>query len=946
MNKNALKVFLPVAMCCSFAYATDITFGQSNTTQPVEIQNPSGEYIIKGDFNPGWVSVDTPAIRFMQSNNTITKIQNLANLDTNKNYSIVFLGNTINDFINGGSTGLDKSAYMHGIAFRKDKNSPTTTTITNFTNNGTINYITGYATTSSSDKTLANATIKNFTNNGTITNSVNIHKVDKLVNDGLITAFNMYGTDEINVTNNGTLGDFRARNIGEFINGANSKIISVNGSTGSFEADRIAKFINEGYIDGKHMSTRTDIGTQGKIQITDFTNRLSGKISGEMLADIKGVFSNEGSGEIVDLTLRLKTTIKEFVNKENAKITGLKITKDSSIENFTNSSTQDIKGINNQGLIKNLLHTGDGSFTISNENLLEKIENKGGNFTLQNNGKIQSISNNAKGNFAIDNSGNIAKIENLGLGNITLENKQNATFIKNGVYHIKHTGAGKTLINNWDFIKSGKIIIDNGSKASNISLQGRLIGNQDIFKEHSFVQYLITRENEASLDIMKNPQNIKVAGNEVNNGDFIKDFLQNKVHLSIGAGSIVQPIVREDGMIVYNLNEAAIAGPSLNSTSINSFNVRLTTAQNTLREISTKNFKSQNVSLSDTIHKEALQEKIIKAKAYKQAQKQKDSYIAQGYEDSYTLYATLDSNQLLYDEALRGYSDIDVLNALDDIFIKQNRDFSDIYTFVVPHFNLTKDASSIGKTTSRSQGLLIGAQANSKIGIYGIYGVYESTKRENSAVSGDMEDKVFLGGLTYYNAFSRFGNKEAFVNISTSLGHAKSNLTLIDADGYKSDSSFGTLNYGGEIRAGLNAYDVLTNSIITPEIGVVYTGLKTDAFDIYHKSVTEHYKSVKTDIFEGIAGVRYYKANSQDSKIIFAGGTKFKIYDNAKTKMYLKGTDILREFDVALPDIYFYIQAGYTKLIGENTELSFNYQANFTHNIQSHTGFIRLGYWW
>ncbi|WP_218970952.1 hypothetical protein, partial [Helicobacter winghamensis] len=82
-------------------------------------------------------------------------------------------------------------------------------------------------------------------------------------------------------------------------------------------------------------------------------------------------------------------------------------------------------------------------------------------------------------------------------------------------------------------------------------------------------------------------------------------------------------------------------------------------------------------------------------------------------DEQITTYATYAqagaSDALLYDEINKGYTDLDLLRALDDIFIKQNKKESDLYTYAVPYYNYIKDKSlGLGTTKTNSYGLLAG----------------------------------------------------------------------------------------------------------------------------------------------------------------------------------------------------------------------------------------------
>ncbi|EEO26839.1 autotransporter outer membrane beta-barrel domain-containing protein [Helicobacter winghamensis ATCC BAA-430] len=246
--------------------------------------------------------------------------------------------------------------------------------------------------------------------------------------------------------------------------------------------------------------------------------------------------------------------------------------------------------------------------------------------------------------------------------------------------------------------------------------------------------------------------------------------------------------------------------------------------------------------------------------------------------------------------------------------------------------------------------MLAGGQLNSNYGVYGFYINLENSKRENNTTSTDTDSTSYLAGLTYYNAFHRFSNKELYVSLNTMLGTTKSDVSMIDSDSYKDDFDFDSLNYGAELRAGVNIYNVLTNSYWTPELGLIYTGMAVDSYEIKHTKLTEYYDKTTINLLEGVAGLRFHHAYNQTTRFNAALGAKFRLYDDAKSQMKIAGETLANPLfatrDIKLPDTSYYVQFGLVKLLGDNVELSLNYQGNFAKDIQGHTAFARIGYWW
>ncbi|WDL78207.1 autotransporter outer membrane beta-barrel domain-containing protein [Helicobacter winghamensis] len=641
--------------------------------------------------------------------------------------------------------------------------------------------------------------------------------------------------------------------------------------------------------------------------------------------------------------------------------------------------------------------------------------------------------------------------------------------------HFKNTNGGKIAINRWDFREdegNGRIIIDtDGQNKREENLKNVkfgefqhwnssfipptadnpviLFGDDKIFAKGSYVQYLVlTPEEEKDLkdgkiSIYDKDGRHNVAGHFIEGGagangesNFATLLSEGKViKLSVGGGDTIAPVVQADGLIGELKVNDDTPGSTIGSNQINALNTNMTQTFNTIKEISTKTFRtehtnhlssntlkeqvayalynhSKNVSKNNSLDNNPINKNLSSNNLKNHTNNNLLSYNAKNNslndninlldntsnpgntniasnvsninaltnpasntsenntlsnasnntnleayitDEQITTYATYAqagaSDALFYDEINKGYTDLDLLRALDDIFIKQNKKESDLYTYAVPYYNYIKDKSlGLGTTKTNSYGLLAGGQLNSNYGVYGFYINLENSKRENNTTSTDTDSTSYLAGLTYYNAFHRFSNKELYVSLNTMLGTTKSDVSMIDSDSYKDDFDFDSLNYGAELRAGVNIYNVLTNSYWTPELGLIYTGMAVDSYEIKHTKLTEYYDKTTINLLEGVAGLRFHHAYNQTTRFNAALGAKFRLYDDAKSQMKIAGETLANPLfatrDIKLPDTSYYVQFGLVKLLGDNVELSLNYQGNFAKDIQGHTAFARIGYWW
>ena len=936
-------------------------------------------------------------IELGNSGNITGKVEaNNGDLDFTNNTTGSVTGGVVNsgsgklDFTNNGAGTIGQDGIVNSgtgeLEFTNNSNDPFNNTIKN-TNTGSLivnneagKEISGDITNSGN----GDATITNK-GNGTISSTITgTGGKDLIVKNE--------GSGEISSTITGGSGTTKVENIGggtissEITGGSGKTEITntsgtISGTINGGQGDLIVKNSGAG-----SKVTGTITGANGK----DLT--INNSDGGNIKSEIDGSKSDnvivKNDNGVIDSvitggsgTTNIENTNGGTINKDIIAGTGSTTIKNNTGSNISGDITGNNTGkldITNTGNLSGTITGGNGGLNINNGidgNIKAPIIAQGGSNTITNSGTINDkiknqggkleVTNNdkgvIKGDIDFGDTGGTINNEKggslngsiiVGSGDVTIKN-DGAFKPDNNKPHIENSnGSGKVNINGWDTTNSGQSMVVGKGETIEVagSIKGPILNGTNV--------------NAAITD-----KNGKPVGDKINNGAGLVGAIQSGIVQLEGSGTGIEtPTLLPDGTILNKINMEVIAGPVIGANAMSSFNTRLTSTQGTLKEFSIKNFKSSvnaSASAKDYTLKErvALLEKVRKGQDYEKALEVSDTYMLSQYENAYPIVAaaTFSASDVIIGGALnpdviigpsvKGYTDEDLMMSLDYIFNKQEND-SGIYTFAVPYGNITQDKSSGTRTDSNTYGVLVGVQGDLKgYGILGFYGGYEIADRENSAQKLETDDKSFMAGVTYYNAFARSGTNEFYVNIGTSIGNTSSDLLMIDNLNYKVNTSFDTLNLGADLRFGANIYNVLSNSILSPEIGVIYSRLSSDAFELKHKEITEKYDATDIDLLEATLGLRYHRALNQRSKFTLSGGGKAKLWDSAdasgqiftNTNHPISPKDTIK---LDMPDAYFYGHVGYTHLVGKNAEISFNYQGSFAKDIQSHTGFIRFGYWW
>ncbi|VEJ06262.1 Uncharacterised protein [Helicobacter pullorum] len=886
----------------------------------------------------------------------------------------------VNESVSYSGTG----SITNALEVAKDKTLTATNGITLNANKGNVNNlgtIAGNLTLEGSSNTLSNA--------GTIAGNLSNVKdstITSFINSGTISG-NLYNDGHIDtLTNTGTMGTIynRSKNtIKNLLNGTNSVIAGIDNSNGRYDSIK-----NQGTISG---DIKNNNGT-----ITNLVNINNGTITGQIISNGNsniGTIINEGiinsshtiinNGSIQNasndaISLDTISNVVTAISNSGSINGNVRVAGNSQVDLIQNSSTiagciilegGRIGNINNtNGAIANCMHFSSGASVdnLNNSGTIEKsITNDSGSMTVNNSGSIGGITTSNGGTTTAINSGSI--------GGITTSNGGTTTIINGGenkpggnIGAITNTGSNSnTHIDGWTLDNpdnpTNPIIIADGSNKDGIHLKEDSIfveGNLESGKIYNYYDYI---QNEG--------------------GDSIgQDFSQDdELFNALTFIDIFTPTDNGDGTYSVGLDTQELSGKTLGASLIYSSRIRQIDTNNMLREINVKNFKTDFEILEQ---RERLKNQQALLENYKQ---QRESYLNGLTKDNKELkrvsskestslstyannsniksdaievvdyynkdtLASLDNLQATTKANQETYSNLDLLRELDDIFISHTGDKDNLYTFALPYTRYTSAQldGGVGTLKSHASGILAGAQAKlpSERGILGIYFGYESSDKQVGQQRLDFDEKVYYGGLTYYNVFARKGVSEYYLSANTRIDKGDTNLYKTYRSGSTTiDSQVDSYGYGADLKVGANYYNIYNNSVLSPEIGISYQGISTDSFRLRHLGgVSEHYYTQDVNFFDISASLRWQRAWNNVFKTMASLGAMYNVYNDAKGSGVIAG--LKQSADINVEELYGTTQVGISYALGENANIALNYSGIFANGVQSHAGYIRLGVWW
>ena len=263
------------------------------------------------------------------------------------------------------------------------------------------------------------------------------------------------------------------------------------------------------------------------------------------------------------------------------------------------------------------------------------------------------------------------------------------------------------------------------------------------------------------------------------------------------------------------------------------------------------------------------------------------------------------------------------------------------HIFAMPYYTHTQaDLNNKTKLKGNTYGLIAGMQQN--LQDYGILGFFLGTEI-NKADSKflDQDDLTFYGGMNYYKSLYTFTNS----NDLFFKGMLRGTYTKIDltqrSSGVEGDTDTNSNSYGAEIGFGVNFYK--GNSALTPEIALSYDRVNSDGFTSpVDKSVAYDDNNINSTMLK--VGVSWDKNWSERVSTNLGGGVRFNLKNEFTTSVITN--KIRNNGEVALEDMYSYINASLTYNINQSFDITATYNGDFADDTRSHSGYLKLGYWW
>lgn len=264
------------------------------------------------------------------------------------------------------------------------------------------------------------------------------------------------------------------------------------------------------------------------------------------------------------------------------------------------------------------------------------------------------------------------------------------------------------------------------------------------------------------------------------------------------------------------------------------------------------------------------------------------------------------------------------------------------HVFVMPYY--TKDEVKFdagGKSKGDIYGIILGYQRNlgGANGTAGVFAGYENAKNKNSAHNGwqdeTQKDDTFFVGANYYTNVYESNLANVFAKGLVKIATTKSKFDT-------ANDSANHLSWGLEAGVGANIY-LNTIHTITPEAALSFDSTRIGGFDDRDLGVS--YEKTNLNLLVARLGVSWTANWIEKLSTDLGAGIKYNTKKNVSVDASANGSRSYSS-EIKLPQTYTYVTASVAYKIAPNTELSLTYNGDFSNKSNTHSGYLRVGYWW
>ena len=293
-------------------------------------------------------------------------------------------------------------------------------------------------------------------------------------------------------------------------------------------------------------------------------------------------------------------------------------------------------------------------------------------------------------------------------------------------------------------------------------------------------------------------------------------------------------------------------------------------------------------------------------------------------------------NRVSYNDEEVDFSELEKYAAVSSDVTDQTY-AKDSNVYVMPYYRSTSVDLADGSLDADTYGIVLGGNKNlGDAGVIGLFLGYENA--DGSANTVDTEDDTFFGGINYYKTLGGTSTYDYFVKGMLRLANTSSDVTRKNAQN-NGTSSADTFSYGIEANVGMNFYNGIHT--ITPEVGLSYDRAEVDGFTL--NGVT--YEDAGVNLPVAKVGLNWLAQFTETFSTNVGVGIRYNLNDDYTASLKIPNGGVYSA-KTDLGDFYYCLNLGVNVALTQNWELGVMYNGDFSSDANSHSGFVKLGYWW